>query len=70
MDLSTKYNVEIAVLADRSDGTEHDALCEWAYEPTRYPTLCDYVRRGITSHTAILATAAYNARVARLAAHG
>jgi hypothetical protein len=70
MDLSTKFNTEIAVLAHRSDGTERDAICEWAYEPERYPTLCAYVRRGITSQTAILAAAVFEARVARLATVG
>jgi hypothetical protein len=70
MDLSTKHNAEIAVLAHRSDGTVRDALCEWAYSPERYPTLAAYVRKGIRTHTAILAEAAYHARVARLAAHG
>lgn len=69
MDLSTPFNRELAVLADRSDGTARDALCEWAYRPKQYPTLCAYVARGITSRQAIVSDAAslaYNARLARL----
>lgn len=60
---SASYRNEIHLLAARSDGTERDALCEWAYRPNEYPTLCAYVRSGITSHTAILRTAAANGRV-------
>lgn len=71
MDLSTQYNVELAVLAERSDGTPEDAICEWAYNNERYPTLNAYVRRGITGHRGVAAEAAlvaYNARIDRLIA--
>lgn len=75
MDLSTKYNVELAVLAERSDGTVEDAIREWAYEPERYPTLIAYARKGIVTHTAtatdaaaLKARAVFDERVRRLAA--
>lgn len=71
MDLTTKYNRELAALAANSDGTERDAICEWAYNNERYPTLNAYARRGIVSHTATARTAArlaYNERVRRLSA--
>lgn len=59
----TDFNNEIYMLVAACDGTKRDALCEWAYAPQEYPTLCAYVRRGITSQEAILNRVAQLARV-------
>lgn len=67
---------ELTVLAERSDGTARDAICEWAYEPERYPTLCAQVRNGIESPATVAVSAAalrqnartqYGQRIAKLA---
>lgn len=61
----TRFNNEIALLAERSDGSRQDAIIEWGFRPEEYPTLCAYVRRGITSQDAILTTVT-NRRVRRV----
>lgn len=59
---NTNFTNEIIKLAQRSDGTKRDALCDWAYRPAEYPTLNAYVRDGITSLESVLVRAAEIAR--------
>ena len=33
-------------MAENSDGSAHDAICEWAYNTRQYPALCAMVRDG------------------------
>jgi hypothetical protein len=70
------FNRELLVLAERSDGTREDIICEWAYAPERYPTLIGAVRdeRSTVNSVCLSATMlrlhagqAFGARIAKLA---
>lgn len=58
----TPFNREIALLAKASDGSKRDATCEWAHNAAEYPTLCDYVARGLTTIETVLTRASQLAR--------
>lgn len=57
IDLSTPYNRELHKLAAAIEPTREDVICEWSFNAHKYPTLCAYVRKGITTIEGIAITA-------------
>lgn len=62
MDIKSKFDAEIKLLATRSNGSRDDLVSEWAYNVHLYPILCTYVRSGITSVDGILGTTSATSR--------